>query len=190
MIPMTTKQSLSLVAAFTLVFVAHWTPAIAEANGRVVRYERRVSGPYEIALGTIPDSPSVGNLHLTMTVADASSKATVIGAEITVTGDGPDPASTRIGPQAAQSNLTNPSFYDLNTSVDSEGIWMFMVSVRSELGDAQAEFPVEVRNPSPIAGILTLVVLIALLAILGFSLRAYLKEAVGGRGDASRRAKT
>ena len=43
-------------------------PANVSANGRAGQFVRQVAGPYEIALGTILDSPVVGALHLTMTI--------------------------------------------------------------------------------------------------------------------------
>lgn len=150
----------------------------ALANGRVVRFDRQVAGPYEVALGTIPDSPTVGALHLTITVADTGTKAYLLDAVVVVEATGPETGAA-IGPHTAEKNLDDPRFYEVNTAVEVEGEWTVTIRIDASLGEAVAEFPIEVRSPSPIAGVATLLVLLAFLAILGISLRAYLRERRG-----------
>jgi hypothetical protein len=171
----------SLVIALVALAAAAATAVQAEtafANGRVVRFDRQVAGPYEVALGTIPDSPTLGALHMTLTVADTKTQAYLLDAAVVVEGTGPEPGAT-IGPFTAEKNLDDPRFYDVNTVVDVEGAWTVTVRVDASLGEAVAEFPIEVRSASPIAGVATLVVLLAFLTILGISLRAYLRERQG-----------
>ena len=74
----------------------------------------------------------------------------------------------------------------MSTSVDREGAWIFNVSVSGNLEDGSADFPVEVRNASPLIGIATMLVMVLLLVVLGLSFRSYLKE--GGRRSKKRRA--
>jgi hypothetical protein len=112
-----------------------------------------------------------------MTVADQASRSLIQNATVTVAGSGPGAAATEIGPLVAQHNLSDPLFYDISTSVDREGTWIFHVSVNGDLGDGSADFPVEVRNVSPLTGIAALVLLLVFLVVLGLSMRAYL----GGR---------
>lgn len=151
-------------------------PRWAYANGRVVRYERQLAGPYEISFGTIPASPVVGNLHLSVAVATARTGALVQDVDVTVTGTGPDKADAEIGPVTAVQAPTDPSFREVNTVVDRVGIWTFSLNVKAGDGEANAIFEVEVRKASPLPGMLTLVTLLALLTILGFSARAMLTE--------------
>ena len=161
-----------LVSAVVSMFATSMFAATAHANGRVVRFDRQLAGPYEIGLGTIPATPGVGNLHLTVSVADAVSKVYITGADIVVTASGP--GAVEIGPLNAYDSLQGVGFYDVNTSVDREGMWTFTVAVSSEMGEASAPFEIEVKNTSPVAGIVTLVVLVGLLSIIGFSVRAML----------------
>ena len=171
----------SLVIALVALVAAAIAAVQAEtafANGRVVRFDRQVAGPYEVALGTIPDSPTLGALHMTLTVTDTKRQAYLLDAAVVVEGTGPESGAT-IGPLTAEKNLDDPRFYDVNTVVDVEGLWTVTVRVDASLGEAVAEFPIEVRSPSPIAGVATLVVLLAFLTILGISLRAYLGERRG-----------
>ena len=164
------------VAAAIAVLVASF-PTIVQANGRVTSFEKKTAGPYEIGLGTIPPSPSVGNLHLALTVTDTATKSPVLDANLELQGTGPDSREIEIGPFIAANSAQEPTYYEVNTQVDREGIWLFTTTVTDATGPHSAEFQVEVRNASPIPGIFTLVVLLAFLIIFGLSLRASL----GGR---------
>ncbi len=163
---------LALAAIVTLVL----PPVVTYANGRVIQFERRIAGPYEIAVGTIPQSLVIGSLHLTMSISDAATDTFILNTEVTVTGKGPESDAIEIGPLAAQINPNDPAFHDVNTSVDRVGVWSFVISVSGDLGDASAEFPIEVKNSSPLIGIATLAALLGFVIVLGFSIRAYLRE--------------
>ena len=172
-----------LILAVVLMAVVALYPFVVQANGRVTSFERKAAGLYEIALGTIPPSPSVGNLHFTMTVSDVATNTFVLDAVVSVKGSGPDSTTVDIGPIVATNNEQDPSFYDVNTAVDREGIWLFTTTITDTEGAHSADFPIEVKNASPITGILTLVVLIAFLVIFGLSMRA----SFGGRRKPPRR---
>ena len=89
-------------------------------------------------------------------------------------GTGPDSSEIEIGPTIAANSTQDPTYYEVNTSVGREGIWLFTTTVTDSDGEHTADFRVEVKNASPIPGILTLVVLVAFLIIFGLSIRASL----------------
>ena len=155
-------------------------PQVAYANGRVVRLQALRAGPYEISIGTVPKTPEIGVFHMTMTVADASTKAYVLDAEVRVTGVGPDGPANEIGPLIATASSRDPSFYEANPSVDREGPWVFTIAVAAELGEASADFTVDVRQANPLIGVVTFLALAAFLVIIGLSARAYLRERRSG----------
>ncbi|MXY45293.1 MAG: hypothetical protein F4Y50_14805 [Dehalococcoidia bacterium] len=163
-----------LLFAAVLVVVVSSFPTVAQANGRVTNFQKKITGPYEIGLGTIPPSPSVGNLHLALTVTDPATKAPVLDARVELYGAGPDSTEIEIGPTTAANSAQDPTYYEVNTSVSREGIWLFTTTITDADGEHSADFQVEVKNASPITGILTLVVLVAFLIIFGLSLRASL----------------
>lgn len=144
------------------------------ANGRVTNFQKKMAGPYEIGLGTIPPSPSVGNLHLALTVTDPATESPVLDANVEIVGAGPDSSGIEIGPTIAANSTQDPAYYEVNTSVSREGVWLFTTTITDADGQHSTEFQVEVKNASPITGILTLVVLVAFLIIFGLSLRASL----------------
>ncbi len=167
----------SLLLAAGLAVVVASFPAAVQANGRVTNFQKKLAGPYEIGLGTIPPSPSVGNLHLALTVTDPATKTPILDANVEIVGAGPDSAEIEIGPTPATSSAQDPAYYEVNTSVGREGVWRFTTTITDADGEHSADFQVEVKNASPITGILTLVVLVAFLIIFGLSIRASL----GGR---------
>lgn len=176
------KYALRLPLLALLVW-AMASASAAYANGRVVDFVRQTAGPYEIALGTIPSDPVVGRLHLTMTITVISTQELVLDAGVAVSGTGPDADSAELGPIMGQNNPSNPAFYDVNTSVDRVGTWTFNVSVDGEAGQAATDFSIEVKRSTPIGGIVTMLVLVALVIVVGLSLRAYLSD----RGKRRRR---
>ena len=176
-----------LVASLLMIPVAV-LPSNAHANGRVVEFESQIAGPYEVALGTIPNTPAIGNVHLTMTIADASSGTFVMNADIAVSGRGPEANAVEVGPLAARNSPTSPIFYDATASVDREGTWTFTVAVSADLGDAHADFQKEIRKASPLSGIIMLLTLLAFLSILGLSVCIYLRERGRSRRSSRRKA--
>lgn len=102
---------LAVVGAFlvcaALVAVVHIAASQVSANGRVVEFDRRIAGEYEIALGKIPPSPIVGNFYLSILLTAAATEMPVLGADVLVTAVGPIPVDESGTPiDAAQTNAT------------------------------------------------------------------------------------
>ena len=148
----------------------------ASANGRVLRFETQQAGPYRVSLGTIPDTPVVGRLHLTVTVWDSAKDEYELDARVEVIGKGPGDDPIEIGPLVADRNLREPTYYEINTSVDEVGRWEFTVLVEAAPGVAEATFTLDVVEASPLGGIAILAVLLGLVTVLGLSARAYFRQ--------------
>ena len=168
----------------------YFTASSAYANGRVVEFDRRIAGPYEIALGKIPPSPVVGNFYLSILLTDTVSKTPVLGARVVVSATGPSAEGAtvsqvdtpQVGPivVAPDPDARNyPGYYDTEQPIvlDRPGLWTFTVSVDSpEAGGATAAFPVDVTTPNPITGIVTLVALLAFIVVVALAIRMYIRE--------------
>ena len=169
------QRRLLAVTAMALAFLAAIMslPSDARANGRVAEFVRQVAGPYEIALGTVPNQPVVGALHMTMTVTEVSSEKLVLDGEVVVTGVGPEPEpgveAVDVGPIEAQVN-------DVNTSVDRAGAWTFEVDVTAGPGDASTEFAIEVKKASGAFRLLTWVTVLVFFALVGLGLLPMIRE--------------
>ena len=185
------------VAAFATVHLA--TPS-AQANGRVIEWDLRTAGTYQIGFGKIPKSPVVGNFYLSILITDAATTTPVLDANVVVSAVGPPvegeagTASTaskmgqpEIGPPEIGPIVVSPDpdaenypgYYDTEQPIvlDRTGLWTFTVSVDSPQADeATAEFPVEVTTPNPITGIVTLVALLAFIVVVALAIRMYIRE--------------
>ena len=185
--------------------VVHIAASQVSANGRVVEFDRRIAGEYEIALGKIPPSPIVGNFYLSILLTETATEMPVLGADVVVTAVGPVPVDEFGTPiDAAQSSASTagqaaagqpeigpitvnpdpdseeyPGYYDTEQPIvlDRTGLWMFSVSVDSPAaGAATADFPVEVTTPNPLTGIITLVALMAFIVVVALAVRMYIRE--------------
>ena len=163
---------LALVIVMPLAWSGAWESK-AEANGSVTKYTTLAVGPYDISLGTAPADPRVGRLHLTVKLAEASSKQAISGADVAISGRGPGASEADFGPLPTITLASTPEDYDLDVELDREGAWVFTVYVDAELGEATAEFPLDVTKPNPWLGMLTLSLAIVLLLIVGLSMRRY-----------------
>ena len=170
------------LAAAASVLILAAVPTLVWAHGGGIELNKKeFAGPYEVSLGTAPDPPSIGRLHMRLTVVDRSARAAVVGAEVTVTATGPDASLPDIGPVRATPDPTDPDFYELNTSVDRLGAWEFTVTVDAGPGYGSAAFAIEVKKRSPLTGIITMLTLLAFVSIVGLSVRMFLTGRAKGR---------
>jgi hypothetical protein len=182
------------------VATAHLASPSAQANGRVIEWDLRTAGTYQIGFGKIPKSPVVGNFYLSILITDTASTAPVLGADVIVSAMGPpiegeaSPASAlpetgppETGPPEIGPIVVNPDpdpqnypgYYDTEQPIvlDRPGMWTFTVRVDSpEADEATAQFPVEVTTPNPITGIITLVTLLAFIVVVALAIRMYIRE--------------
>ena len=167
-----------LIAAAALLAVPL---ATAHANGRVIRFQDHAAGPYLLSVGTIPENPVVGALHVTMTITGPPSEERILDATVRISAVGPESDAVEIGPLVAEHNADDTAYYDINTQVDRVGDWRFTVQVSGPLGEGEAQVPIEVRAQSPLIRIVTMMALVAFLAALGYSLRAFFRESSSGK---------
>ena len=146
------------------------------ANGAATQFKHQIVGPYEISLATTPRNPSIGPIHLTVMIADASSKRFITDAEISLTGKPPQPYQNTLKNIGTERDTLYPNIYDATTSVEYSGVWTFVINVNGELGEASAEFYVEIYKPDVASGIATLGTLLVLVSILGISIRAHFNK--------------
>ena len=151
-------------------------PESAYANGRVLEYQRQTAGPYEIALGTIPSPPTVGAVHLSITVTDLEREAPVLDAVVTVMGMAQGEDGFETGPLEASNSPTDPVYYEATAPVESLGAWTFMVTVDGEPGTASASFDLEVVELNPILQVITWVTVLLFFALVGLGLFPFVRD--------------
>ena len=173
---LTSTAALVWCGAAAAALAVALTPAVAYANGRVLEYQRQTAGPYEIALGTIPSPPTVGSLHLSITVTDVAGDAPVLDASVTVLGTGPGEDAPETGPLEASNSPTDPVYYEATAPVESLGAWTFMVTVDGEPGRASANFILEVVELNPILQVITWVTVVLFFALVGLGLFPFVRD--------------
>ena len=146
------------------------------ANGAATHFKQQIAGPYEVSLATTPRNPSVGPIHLTVMVTDASSKRFITNAEISLTGKPPKPYENALKNIETERDALYPNIYDATTSVEYSGVWAFVINVDGDLGKASAEFYVEIFKTDVASGIATLGTLLILVSILGIAIRAHFRK--------------
>ena len=178
-----------LVSVASIV-ASHFAVTPAQANGRVIEWDWRTAGTYQIGFGKIPRSPVVGNFYISILLTEAASMNPVLGAEVVVSATGPPPEGDatpvgevpEIGPIVINPDPDSqnyPGYYDTEQPIvlDRPGMWTFTVSVNSvNANEAAAQFPVEVTTPNPLTGIITLVALLAFIVVVALAIRMYIRE--------------
>ena len=139
------------VAVVAAIYGLNRTPT-ANANGYTVPIAQGVSGPYEYLVGIWPPNPSVGNLHLAISLI--ANQRPVTDADVTVTGRFGDETPVE-GPLPATA-FFEPWTYELNMDLTNPGEWTFEIEINSPLGKTVYEAPLEVagdvESAGPVAG--------------------------------------
>ena len=152
--------ALTLLCALALAML---TSGTASANGavRLVVIDE-VAGPYLLRVGVLPADPTVGPLHVSTLIQDATGDTAVDGAMVTVSIAGPGkPAQTH-----AVNSPQNPQLYEGNLLLDSLGQWSVTLDIDSELGRASHTFPIRAAEEGGF-NIMFIIVAAAVVLIVG-----------------------
>ena len=163
----------TMIALWMTVFI---TLQFVDANGSVRRYEIKQIGGHEIGLGTVPASPTVGVVHFVVYVKDLETEVFYMDAEVSFAASAPYSQNPDIGPIPMVNTVMDPAYYELNTSLDEEGMWFIVIEFQTPSGKNSVNYQINIQQPNPILPILTVSALLAVLVILGVSARAWVKE--------------
>ena len=125
----------SLLVVLALLLFA----GTASANGavRLVVIDE-VSGPYLLRVGVLPGDPTIGPLHVSTLIQDASGDTAVDDATVRVSVSGAGTASQADAVNSPQS----PQLYEANLLLDSLGEWSVTLDIESDLGRASHTFAI------------------------------------------------
>lgn len=146
--------------ALLAVLAAALSVGAASANGavRLVVIDE-VAGPYLLRVGVLPGEPTLGPLHVSILIQDATGETAVEDATVSVAAAGPGAASQTDAVNSPQ----NPQLYEGNLYLDSLGEWSVALDIRSSLGEARHIFPVRARAER---GFNLMFVIVAVAAVL------------------------
>ncbi len=159
-----------------------------EAHGGGFQLNKRAdAGPYSLTMGTIPDPPTVGEAIFILEVTKLGDSERIVDLNVTIVPRGPEYAEGDPDALYGAPDSYDPTLYETRAQLPNPGPWTFDVTIDGQDGRGEAQFTYDVKQVNPIGGIITLLTLLAFLAVIGISMRAFLKER--NRGAKSRRRK-
>ena len=130
---------LALLAALAAVLYA----GTASANGAVkLVVIDEVAGPYLLRVGVLPGDPTLGPLHVSILIQDATGETVVDDATVSVAATGPGAPSQTEAVNSPQS----PQVYEGNLWLDALGDWSLTLEIESSLGRGSHTFAVRARE--------------------------------------------
>lgn len=148
------------VLAFIVALMGVLFAGTASANGsvRLVVIDE-VAGPYLLRVGVLPGDPTIGPLHVSTLIQDATGDTAVDAAAVTVTVAGPGSPGTAQAVNSPQS----PQLYEANLLLDALGQWSVTLDIDSPLGPASHTFVVQATEEG---GFNLMYVIVAAAAVL------------------------
>jgi hypothetical protein len=105
------------------------------------------AGPYQV---TVRTAPVVGNMHLSIYVAQAVDAQPISNASVRVSGEGPQDISQIAESASATATLDQPGWYGVILVVKEVGDWRFTLTIDGPMGGASVDFPVKVVKASSV----------------------------------------
>lgn len=150
------------------------TPLVARAHGGgTPQLVNEPAGPYVISAWTTPDPPTVGELHITVAVAEPGAGREagppVLGAtvEVHLTHDGAE--QPVVSKMASNEDAANKLFYETDLAVPEAGPYRVQVDVDGPQGSGQAVFDLRAEAAEefnwPLVSGLGLAFVVALFAV-------------------------
>ena len=136
------SERLALFLALS-VALAVLSAGTASANGAVkLVVIDEVAGPYLLRVGVLPGDPTLGPLHVSILIQDATGETAVEDATVSVAATGPGAPSQTEAVNSPQS----PQLYEGNLWLDALGDWSLTLDIDSSLGQGSHTFAVRARE--------------------------------------------
>ena len=129
--------SLLFLTLLALIAAAAAGPASANGSVRLVVIDE-AAGPYLLRVGILPSDPTLGPLHVSTLIQDATGESAVDEAVVRVTADGAGTVSQSDAVNSPQS----PQLYEANLWLDRLGEWTVTLDIEGDLGQASYAFSI------------------------------------------------
>ena len=119
---------------------------VLQANGRVVNYKTQNTSSYSVLFGTLPSSPHVDNLHVSIMVKDMQSQKFLLNSDVYVS-----IKSSENTPWTQPEKLYNPFkqySFEMDYAVSSPGKWLWKVFVNKPNSEENTIFEIHVKEYS------------------------------------------
>lgn len=128
-----------------LALALAWAMPAAAHGGGVIRIAAEPMGSYRLSVWTSPEPARVGQVHVTVGLADAVTGAPVTNATVRIVAQGPEGTPTLAVPATHEGALI-PELYEADVQLPTPGEWRFTVVVE---GAGSADFDLTVRQAAP-----------------------------------------
>ena len=132
---------LMIIAALALTVALPGGTALANGSVKLVVIDE-VAGPYLLRVGVLPGDPTLGPLHVSILIQDATGETAVDDATVSVAATGPGAPSQTEAVNSPQS----PQLYEGNLWLDALGEWSLTLDINSPLGRGSHTFDVRARE--------------------------------------------
>ena len=171
------------IGAALAVLMLLWSSAgLVSAHGGGFQLNKSASaGPYNLTIGSIPDPPTVGEAIFIIEVTHPDTDDRITGLDVRIVTSGPEASDAESNILYGIADSYDPTLYETRAELPIAGPWKLDVLITGQAGSGEAQFTYDVKQVSPVGGIIALLTLLAFLAVIGLSMRAFLKERSRGR---------
>lgn len=142
------RRLLSFSSVFAVLALGMSMTVLAHGGGTPQLTSEPV-GPYLLSAWTNPNPATVGVVHLTAALADASTGAAVADPMVQVSAVPSSGDGAAVAAEATHDGAEIPVFYEADLHLPSPGDWRLTVAVDGAQGEGTATFTLPVRPAGP-----------------------------------------
>ena len=150
-----------------------YSTEILFANGQI-NYQFIESHPFKIGFGTTPQSPTTGNLKISLKINYIDSEQPMIKGNVSFLAKENNEKVYSVNKKMIET--IEFGHYHSNIEIPTEGLWVFKFTINDGIQTNTVTFESEVAKRDPYPGIITSVALLAFITALSFTIRTIIKN--------------
>ena len=169
------KQNIIFYSLILIIIIsAHFNSTeILFANGKI-NYQFKESYPFKVGYGTTPQSPTTGNLKISLKVNYIDTQKPMTRGNVSFMAKGDNQIGYSITKQMTET--IEMGHYHSNFEIPYEGMWEFKFTIDDGMQKETIAFQRLVSKPEPYQGVLTSIALIVFIIILSLTVRTIIKN--------------
>ena len=169
------KQNAKFKYLLLLIVITSYiySTEILFANGQI-NYQFKESHPFKIGFGTTPQSPTTGNLKISLKINYINSEQPMIKGNVSFLARENNQKVYSINKNMIET--IEFGHYHSNIEIPTEGLWVFKFTINDGIQTNTITFESEVTKRDPYQGIITSIALLAFITALSFTIRTIIKN--------------
>ena len=169
------KRDSSFIYLLLLIVITSciYSTEILFANGQI-NYRYQESDPFKIGFGTTPQSPTTGNLKLSLKINYINSEQPMIKGNVSFLARENNQKVNSINKNMIET--IEFGHYHSNIEISTEGLWQFRFTINDGIQTNTVYFESNVVKRDPFQGILTSIALLAFIIALSLTIRTIIKN--------------